>query len=24
MSRLHRGRRILKQSLAESAVEDGG
>jgi RNA polymerase sigma-70 factor (ECF subfamily) len=23
MSRLHRGRRILKQSLAESAVEDG-
>jgi RNA polymerase sigma-70 factor (ECF subfamily) len=24
MSRLHRGRRILKRSLAESAVEDGG
>ena len=24
MSRLHRGRRILKQSLAESATEDGG
>jgi len=24
MSRLHRGRRILKQSLAESAAEDGG
>jgi RNA polymerase sigma-70 factor (ECF subfamily) len=24
MSRLHRGRRILKGSLAESAVEDGG
>jgi RNA polymerase sigma-70 factor, ECF subfamily len=24
MSRLHRGRRILKQSLAESSVEDGG
>ncbi|HZB34484.1 MAG TPA: sigma-70 family RNA polymerase sigma factor [Gaiellaceae bacterium] len=24
MSRLHRGRRILKRSLAESAAEDGG
>jgi RNA polymerase sigma-70 factor, ECF subfamily len=24
MSRLHRGRRMLKQSLAESAVSDGG
>jgi RNA polymerase sigma-70 factor (ECF subfamily) len=24
MSRLHRGRRILKRSLAEAAVEDGG
>jgi RNA polymerase sigma-70 factor, ECF subfamily len=24
MSRLHRGRRILKQSLAEAAVENGG
>jgi RNA polymerase sigma-70 factor (ECF subfamily) len=24
MSRLHRGRRILKRSLADSAVEDGG
>ena len=24
MSRLHRGRRILKQSLAETAAEDGG
>jgi RNA polymerase sigma-70 factor, ECF subfamily len=24
MSRLHRGRRMLKQSLAETAVEDGG
>jgi RNA polymerase sigma-70 factor (ECF subfamily) len=24
MSRLHRGRRMLKRSLAESAVEDGG
>jgi RNA polymerase sigma-70 factor (ECF subfamily) len=24
MSRLHRGRRILKRSLAETAVEDGG
>jgi RNA polymerase sigma-70 factor (ECF subfamily) len=24
MSRLHRGRRILKRSLAESATEDGG